>query len=256
LWFVVGVFDCDMNDNCLNDTTGDTFFNGALRVEQDRSGYRFSIDAVILADRVQPRPGDRVLELGAGCGIVLLILAFRYPEAGYTGVEVQSGLYRLALKNVQMNRMKDRIRLFHMDMRHLSPEQTGGAVDTVVCNPPYRRVEAGRLNPNRQKAIARHEMKLNLPDLLQAARRMLRTAGKFYIVYTVERLIELLAEMKAVAIEPKHLTMVYAGLHTEAKLALVEGVKGARSGCKVAPPLIIYDSEGNYTPEVAKMFER
>lgn len=243
------------DDKCPNDTTCDTFFNGALRVEQQRAGYRFSIDAVILADRVRPRPGDQVLELGTGSGIVLLILAFRYPDAGYIGVEVQSGLYQLALKNVQMNRMQDRIRLLHMDMRDLRLEQTGGAVDTLVCNPPYRRVAAGRLNPNHQKAIARHEMKLNLPDLLQTVQRMLRPGGRCHIVYTAERLIELLTGMSAAAIEPKHLTMVYSGLHTEAKLALVEGVKGARSGCKVAPPLIIYDENGQYTPEVAKMFE-
>jgi len=239
----------------LTDYTYDTFFNGSIRIKQERTGYRFSIDAVILADHVRPRGGDRVLELGTGSGIVLLMLAFRYPRVQYFGVEVQPDLYSLSTDNVIQNSMQNRIRLFGQDMKDLKSKLIGGPADIVISNPPYRRIDSGRLNPNHQKAIARHEIKLTLPDLFRTVRKMLRTAGKFIAVYTAERTGELFVEMQRFGIEPKRVRFVYSGWKSEATLLLVEGVKGARSGCKIGPPLVIYNADGSYTEEVARMFE-
>ena len=235
--------------------TSDTLFNGSLRVYQERKGYRFSVDAVILAGHVRPRPGERVIELGTGCGIVLLILAFRYPRSHYLGIEVQPRLHDLGLRNVADNRMQDRIQLFLTDLKTLSPQGIGGRVDAVICNPPYRKAESGRLNPNPQKAIARHEMEMTLGQLLSAANRMLRSAGKFTIVYTADRLGELLLEMKKTAIEPKYLRVVHASRRSDAKMVLVEGIKDARRGFKIGPPLVMVDEAGCYTAEMARMFE-
>lgn len=239
----------------MNDYTYDTFFNGSLQVKQERAGYRFSIDAVILANHVRPRDGEQVLELGAGCGIVLLILAYRYPRVRYFGVEIQPDLYKLAQANIRDNGMQDIVRIYSQDLRDLKTTLIGEPVDLVISNPPYRKFDSGRINPNRQKAVARHELKLTLPEMILTVRRMLRTAGKFVAIYTAERTSDMLSEMKSVGIEPKFMRMVYSGWKTEAKRILVEGVKGARSGCKVGPPLVICNDDGNYTDEVEKMFE-
>ena len=235
--------------------TSDSFFNGRIQIRQDRTGYRFSIDAVLLAHHVRPRPGDRVLDLGTGCGIVPLILAFRHPDITIYGIEIQRELSDLGVFNVSNNRMLDRITILCQDMRKLKSTMIAGPVDLVVCNPPYRKSESGRLNPDHQRAVARHEIKATLPDVITAARRMLRTAGKFFVIYAAERAVELFTQMHANGIEPKMLRSIHSSRETAAKLVVVEGVRGGRPGTSIAPPLILYDEEGNYTPEVLHMFE-
>lgn len=236
-------------------STSDSFFNGRIQIRQDRGGYRFSIDAVLLAYHVKPRPGDRVLDLGTGCGIIPLILAFRHPDITIYGIEIQQELSDLGVFNVSNNRMQERITILCQDMRKLRSKMIAGPVDLVVCNPPYRKSDSGRLNPDHQRAVARHEIKATLPDVVMAARRMLRTAGKFIVIYAAQRMVELLTQMHANEIEPKMLRSIHSGRDTAAKLVLVEGVKGGRPGTSVAPPLILYDENGDYTSEVLEMFE-
>jgi tRNA1Val (adenine37-N6)-methyltransferase len=233
--------------------TSDTFFDGRLHVRQYRNGYRFSIDAVILADHIHPRPGDTVLDLGAGCGIISLILAYRYTESTVIGVEIQPELADLARVNASTNGMQARIRILCEDMIGLDPTLLPGPVDWVATNPPYRKTGTGRLNPHPQRAVARHEIKVALPEVIAAARRVLRTGGKFATVYTAERTAEVLYQMKSSGIEPKFCRMIHSGSTTNAKRVLIDGVKGGHPGMVVAPPLVIYRENGDYTAEIEKM---
>ena len=234
--------------------TTDAFFDGKLRIKQEASGYRFSLDAVLLAWHASPRADDRLLDLGTGCGIIPLILAYRNPNIVAFGIEIQDDLAELAISNVNANHMQHKITILKQDMRYLKPGMIGGPVDLVVCNPPYRKPNSGRINPDAQRAIARHELKVNLADVLLTVRRMLRTAGRFVTVYTAERAVELLSQRRVGGIEPKFMSSIHSQLDTEAKLILVEGVKGARPGIRLGPPLIIYDANGEYSKEVQGMF--
>jgi tRNA1Val (adenine37-N6)-methyltransferase len=234
--------------------TSDSFFNGQIRIRQDQCGYRFSIDAVILAYHVRPRPGDKVLDLGTGCGIIPLILAFRHPQIMVYGIEVQKELSALASFNVKDNHMEEHITILCEDMKLLKSEKISGLVDLVVCNPPYRRSNSGRINPDHQRAVARHEIKAALSDVIACAKRMLRTAGRFVTIYTAERTAELLAQMQSRRIEPKILRAIHSSRHSDAKMILVEGIRGGAPGMRIESPLILYDEEGNYTKEVKQMF--
>jgi tRNA1Val (adenine37-N6)-methyltransferase len=234
--------------------TTDTFFDGKIKVKQSRAGYRFSIDSVLLAFHAAPRAGDKVLDLGTGCGIISLIMAIREPDIRVFAVELQTELAGLAEANVRQNRLGNRIQVMHTDMRLLMPNMTGGPADLIVCNPPYRRSGSGRINPAQQRAVARHEIKVSLIDILGTARRMLRTAGRFVVIYSVERTTDIISCMRSEQIEPKSMRMIHSTLNSEAKLVLIEGVKGARPGLKIPPPLIIYDDTGDYTQEVEPMF--
>jgi tRNA1Val (adenine37-N6)-methyltransferase len=238
----------------MNSYTTDTFFNGKIRITQDRTGYRFSIDAVLLAYFADPRPGDKVLDLGTGCGIIPLILAYRQPNIAIYGVEVQTELAELAVSNVRENQLEGRITVFCTDMKLLRPAMTAGPVDLVVCNPPFRRRGSGRINPDAQRAVARHEIKANLGDIIQTSHRMLRTAGRLVLIYTAERMTDILSRMRTDGIEPKFIRMIHSRQDTEAALILIEGVKGGRPDLKIAPPLIIYDKKNDYTDEVGSMF--
>jgi tRNA1Val (adenine37-N6)-methyltransferase len=240
----------------MDDYTEDTFFNGRVTVKQPRAGYRYSIDAVILAGHVRPRPEDRIVDLGTGCGIIPLILGSRYPGITLSGVEIQAELADIARANVAINHLEQRIDILPVDMRTLTSSTFSGPVDVVVSNPPYYRMAAGRINPESQRAIARHELKVTLEDVLKAAERILRTAGKFVCIYGSDRLVDLFAGMRTCNIEPKFMRLIHSkvGTDADARLALVEGVKRGNSGLIAGPPLFIYREEGEYTDEIQRLF--
>lgn len=237
----------------MTGSTNDSFFNGQLKVAQPISGYRYSIDAVILADFPSPKPGEHLIDLGTGCGIIPLILACRYPDVAITGVEVQMELAQFAQKNVIDNKMQDRIQILHYDIRQLRLQETHEPVDWIVSNPPYRRADSGRVNPNTQRALARHEININLEQLLSSVRRLLKTGGRFGIIYPGERLVELLSKMRTAGIEPKSLRCIHSKEGQPAKLVLVHGIMGGKSGLKITPPLVVYQEDGQYSESVQKM---
>ncbi|MFP4475465.1 MAG: tRNA1(Val) (adenine(37)-N6)-methyltransferase [Desulfatibacillaceae bacterium] len=235
------------------EVTEDGILGGRIKVFQEKRGYRFSIDAVLLAFFVSARQNDRVLDLGAGCGIVPLLLAHRYPEVRVTGVEVQPRLAALAEKNAAVNRYTDRIRIVTGDLKDLPLNGVSSGYDMVVSNPPYRRVGAGRVNPDGQRAMARHEIGADLAAVLSCGRRMLRSMGKMALVYPAERLAELLHAMRESGIEPKRLRCVHSIATGPATLVLCEGVRDASTDLKVENPLVLYQNHGRYTREAAGM---
>ena len=238
----------------MNSFTSDTFFNGKIRVTQNRTGYRFSIDAVLLAYFADPRSGDKVLDLGTGCGIIPLIMAHRVPDLAIYGVEVQAELAELAVSNVRQNQLEHRITVSCTDLKLLESSMTAGPVDLVVCNPPFRQQGSGRINPNTQRAVARHEIKANLADIIQTSHRMLRTGGRLVLIFTAGRLTDVLCRMRTDGIEPKLIRMIHSRQNTEATLFLIEGLKGGRPDLNILPPLIIYNKTNDYTGEVGSMF--
>lgn len=237
----------------MTELTRDTFFQGRLQVTQSREGYRFSIDAVLLAAMVDLKPGGTVLDLGTGCGIIPLILACRYPYARIHAVEVQPELADIAKKNVTENKMEGHIVVACSDLKTMNGLPHSGPFDWVVSNPPYHRSCTGRINPNSQRARARHEILVDLPELLACARRMLRTGGRFAVIYTADRLTDLLTGMRQAGIEPKWARAVHGNSEEEANLVLVKGTMAGRSGMQLAPPLIIYEADGRYSQEVEEM---
>jgi tRNA1Val (adenine37-N6)-methyltransferase len=238
----------------MTSLTTDSFFNGRIQVKQNRSGYRFSMDAVLLAWYADPSSDDTILDLGTGCGIIPMILAYRYPKVKIYGIEIQEDLADIATLNINENGMEDRIRILCKDIKTLKHEDTFGPVDLSVSNPPFRKPKSGRINPNEQRAVARHEIKTTLYDVVETARRMLTPSGRFVMVYPAERMTDVLTQMRDSGIEPKSIRMIHSGKNTDAKMIVVEGKKAGRSGLKIHSPLIIYQENGSYSDEVEKMF--
>lgn len=237
----------------MEPVTLDTFFSGGLRLKQHRRGYRFSIDAVILAGYLHPHSGDKVVDLGTGSGIIPILLAFRRPGVRIWGVEVQESLAALAAENVRSNRMEPRVSILNADLRDIGADAFGGPVDWIVSNPPYRRGRSGRVNPDAQRALARHEIAMTLSDLVAAARRLLKTGGRLVVIYTAERIADLLFCMRSEHIEPKCLRSIHSGRQSNARLILVEGIKNGGPGVVLPPPLIIYDENGDYSQEIQSL---
>jgi tRNA1Val (adenine37-N6)-methyltransferase len=217
------------------DETLDEFLGGRIRLIQSREGYRFSIDAILLARFVTVKPSDVIVDLGAGCGIISLLLLQR-PVRYVLALEIQRNLADQAVRNASLNRVSDRMRVILADLRQIPFRKP--FADLVVCNPPFRRPGSGRVNPDLQRAIARHEIMASLNDILNASRAALKPKGRLALIYPAGRLVDLVMRMRAFEIEPKRMRVVYPSMEEEAKLVLVEGLRGGKGGVKVFPPLI------------------
>ena len=233
--------------------TLDTLIDGKLRILQSRAGYRFSLDALLLAHFVTIKRREQIVDLGTGNGVIPLVLAYLHPSATVTGVELQTAMVERARRNVELNERERQIRIIGGDVRAVKQLGAAASFDVVVCNPPYRKPGSGRISANDEKQIARHEMAGNLADFLGAGSFLLRTKGRLAIVYPAVRFIDLLAAMRQARIEPKRLRMVHSRPNVEASLVLAEGTKDGKSGVEVSAPLMIYRRGKQYTGEVASM---
>ncbi|MFO7930462.1 MAG: tRNA1(Val) (adenine(37)-N6)-methyltransferase [Thermodesulfobacteriota bacterium] len=239
----------------MTDLTSDTFFKGRISIKQPASGYRFSIDAVILGNLAEVNEGDRVLDIGTGCGVIPIILRCRQPGLGHVfGAEIQQELAQAASQNAADNLMNDHITILHKDIRSITPKDTSGRVDAVVCNPPHFAEKTGRINPDSQRAMARHEIAMTLSDLASAASRMLPAGGKLATIYPCERVADLITVMRNYGIEPKKLRMIHPCPETSAMRVLAHCIKSKPTGMNIDPPLYIRSSAGDYSAETSAMF--
>ncbi|MBC8460552.1 MAG: methyltransferase [Deltaproteobacteria bacterium] len=215
--------------------TLDSFLNGRLRIIQPRHGYRFSVDALLLAEFVSIKIEDLVVDLGAGCGIISLFLAIKREVGFIFGLELQEELASQAKRNILLNELEKKIAIIQGDLRHLPI--TPGFANVVVCNPPYRKEKSGRINPASNKAIARHEIEVSLDDILDAGKALLKPGGRLNLIYPANRLTEVFAKMRIHKLEPKRLQIIFPDSNSHAKLAIIEGRLHGKSGLKILPPI-------------------
>ena len=220
----------------------DQFMGGHLRLIQSKDGYRFSIDAVMLADFVTTRPEDTVIDLGTGCGIIPLLLLLKKNIQHAIGLEIQHELAFQAIRNAILNGFEARMEVVVGDIK--DPPFHGKIADVVVCNPPYRGVKSGRINPDPRRAIARHELLATTDDILAATKGLLRKKGRFALVYPSVRLADILSRMTRFDLEPKRIRINYPDHGSAAKLVLIEAVLGGKPGIHVEPPLF---GQGEYS---------
>jgi tRNA1Val (adenine37-N6)-methyltransferase len=235
------------------DETSDTLLRGKLSLFQPRRGYRTSLDAVLLARFVTDPGSGEVLELGSGNGPVALMLARLHPQARVVGLELQGRMIERARRSTDLNRLGDRVEFLQGDVRRISEILQPESFDVVVSNPPYRAPRSGRINPDEEKRIARHEVEGTLADFLRAGGYALRKRGKVAAVFPSTRAIDLVAGMREQGLEPKRVRFVHARVDGPASLILVEGAKEGGRELKVLAPLVVYGEDGSYTGEVREL---
>lgn len=233
--------------------TTDTFFEGRIRITQSKKGYRFSIDPVLISHFARMPEKAKILDMGTGSGIIPMILTYLDSECRVTGIEIQKNLAEIAAANIKENGLCDRVKILNMDLSILTQQEIGGPADVIISNPPYRKISSGRINPECEKALARHEVTLSLEKLLKKAGSLIKTGGMFYMIYPAQRLAEVICGMNEVNIEPKVLRFVHSFADQPAKLVMVAGRKAGQSGLTIDRPLVIYKTRGEYTEEVEKM---
>ncbi|MRR53730.1 MAG: methyltransferase domain-containing protein [Deltaproteobacteria bacterium] len=225
-----------------------------LKIFQPRHGYRFSLDPLLLCDFAGIRAGEKGIDLGAGCGIIPLVLARMAGGSSLVGVEGQAEMAELAGRNVALNGLSERIEIRHADILEIKKLFPPSSFDLVVANPPYRKRGSGRISPKPGRELARHESTATLPDFLAAAKNLVKLSGRICFIYHPSRLVEFLREAEGLKLSPVRLRLVHGNSTAEGRMFLVELVKGRKGDLAVLPPLFVYDDNGEYTRESKMIF--
>jgi tRNA1Val (adenine37-N6)-methyltransferase len=224
-----------------------------LILSQPERGYRYSLDPFLLAAFCSPRRGERILDLGAGVGVIGLLLARRHPTIRVAGIELQPDLAHFAAENARANSLDDRCRIIRGDLRDaprfLPPEH----FHRVVANPPFRRAGSGATAPDSGRASARQELTFTIADLAATASALLRFGGVLCVIHLTERLPEVCRTFDEYGLAPKKLRLIAPYDGSAPRICLISAVKGGRPGLDVLPQLVLHKPGGHYTDEVVTM---
>ncbi len=221
---------------------------------QDPKRFCFGMDAVLLAAFASVRPGERALDLGTGTGVIPILLKARTDGNAFTGLELSETSADMAARSVTMNGLDDCVSIVKGDLCEIRQHFAPNSFQVVTSNPPYMTGGHGLVNPDTEKAAARHEIWCSFDDVAAAAAYVLPEKGRFYLVHRPFRLAELICTLRAHRLEPKRMRLVYPFADREPNMVLLEAAKGGRPRMQVEKPLIIYETQGQYTEEVAALY--
>ncbi|GFP73983.1 tRNA1(Val) (adenine(37)-N6)-methyltransferase [Clostridium fungisolvens] len=239
-----------------NDESIDDLQLGGIHLIQKKDGFRFGVDAVLLANFANVKNNSRVIDMCTGTGIVPFILAGKTKASSITGLEVQEEMVEMANRSIKINALEDKMDFICGDLTNLQLLKSIKKADVVTVNPPYKLASSGIINPSDKTAIARHEILCTLEDVIIAARVLLKDNGRFYMVHRPERLADIFCLMRKHRIEPKRVRMVHPNTTREPNIVLVEGQRDGGKFMKWEAPLYVYNDNGQYSDEIEKIYGR
>lgn len=221
---------------------------------QDRKRFCFGMDAVLLSGFAKVKPGENVLDLGTGTGIIPILLEAKTMGGHFTGLEIQPESADMAARSVAYNHLEGKVDIVTGDIKDASNIFGASSFDVITTNPPYMIETHGIENNSDCKTIARHEILCNLDDILRESAKILKPGGHFFMVHRPFRLAEILGRMTEYRIEPKRMRLVYPFVDKEPNMVLLEGLRGGRPRMTVEKPLIVYKEPGVYTDEIYDIY--
>lgn len=226
-----------------------------LKIVQNKDFFNFSLDSVLLPNfAIVNKSATKILDLCTGNAPVPLILS-KKTKCKIIGVEIQKSIYELAIESVKINHLEDQIEIINKDINDIYNVFETDTFDLITCNPPYFKYsEKSIINNVNEKSLARHEISMKLEDIFKISKKLLKNGGSLCMVHRTDRLIEIIDLMKKYNIEPKRIQFIYPKENTESNLVLIDGRKNGNVGLKILKPLIVHNSNNNYTDEVLKIF--
>ena len=225
-----------------------------FRLIQRPDAFRFGTDSVLLADFAAPKKWDRAVDLGCGTGAIATLMAAHCPGLQVDCVELQPEIADMAARSVQLNGLEDRLRVHCMDLREAGRALGAGRYSLCVCNPPYGRAGAGLVNPAEALRRARHEQDLTPEELARAAALLLKSGGRFAVVYPAERLYEMMAAMDANGLAPKWIRTVHGVEGRAPRHVLLSAVRNGGPGLHWLEPLVLQRADGSVTEEWKRIY--
>lgn len=234
--------------------TLDELILGDMKIIQAVHGYRFSLDSVLLAHFPELTGVSHIIDLGTGSGVIPLLLAVRAPDLCITGIEIQSAMVERAKRSIHLNGLEHRIEIIQSDIKEIDKTLAGGSAELVLSNPPFWKKGEGYLSSNMEEAVARHELNLNLEELVDRGAYLLVERGKMVIIQRAERLEEAMETFRRHKLFLKRLRMIHSFEGSKATLFLLEGIKNRRGRLSILAPFIIYQKPGEYSEEIKRLY--
>ena len=266
-----------------NERIDDLEFNN-LKIIQNKDGFCFGIDSVLISDYAKKDIKKNALgvDLGTGTGIISILLSAKTRLSKIIGIEVQKEVADMAQRSIELNGLQNKIEIKNMNIKNIIQNIDNSKLekrkkqvklgniqtethkekdniwlekfDFVVTNPPYKKLETGKVNESEYKYISRHEATANLEDFIKVSKYLLKDKGSFFMVHRPDRLVDIIELMRKYKLEPKNIRFIYPSVDKSPNLVLIKGIKNAKPFLKIDKPLIVYNQNGEYTDEIYEIY--
>lgn len=233
----------------------DELWPGGFRFRFDDNVFKPSTDTFLLGDFAEVRRGERVCDLGAGIGLLGLLLLARQQELHITNIDIDSAACALAEENAAVNGLEDRVAVLRADLRDRTALPKAGSFDLCVANPPYFPPHTGRVAEG-SRGVQRAELQCTMDELCAAAAYLLRSGGRLYLIHRAERTAELTDILRRHRLEPKELRFVQKDSRTPPRLVLLGCRRDGGTGLTVRTPLLLQDEHGGESQELRRIYFR
>ena len=220
------------------------------KIIQKKKGFRFTVDSILLVNFLKLKKNTNLLDIGTGTGIMPLLLCRKEEINLITAVEIETEIAKMFEKTIEINSLESKIKLINIDIKNYKEKP----FNMIISNPPYMKLNEGYVSPHYYRAGARHEVNLNLKELLISAKKLLKNGGSFNLVYRTNRFMEVLDEAKMLNLNAKRVRFIYSKPNQSSDLFMIEMIKGFKCACVVEEPLYIYNEHGEYTEELKKYY--
>ncbi len=225
-----------------------------LKIIQNKKGFCFGMDAVLLANYCDLKKNSKIADLGTGTGIIPILLCGKKNVSQVIGLEIQEEVAEMAVRSVKMNNLDNKINILNIDLNDAENYLNINSFDAVVTNPPYKLPNSGIINPSDKKAISRHEIKCTLEDIIRTSSRLLKHHGRLFMIHRPQRLADILCLLRQYKLEPKHIRLVHPKVAEKPNMVLIKAVKAANRELKFDKPLYVYNNDGSYTEEIYRIY--
>ena len=220
------------------------------KIIQKKKGFRFTVDSILLVNFLKLKKNTNLLDIGTGTGIMPLLLCRKEEINLITAVEIETEIAKMFEKTIEINSLESKIKLINIDIKNYKEKP----FNMIISNPPYMKLNEGYVSPHDYRAGARHEVNLDLKELLINGKRLLKNGGSFNLVYRTNRFMEVLDEARMLNLNTKRVRFIYSKPNQSSDLFMIEMIKGFKCACVVEEPLYIYNEHGEYTEELKKYY--
>lgn len=228
-----------------------------LKIIQNKNGFCFGIDSVLLSDFASDIKKDTtVLDLGTGTGIISILLSAKTSIKNIIGIEIQENVAEMAKRSVELNNLQNKIKIMNADIKELIKILPNNRYDAIVTNPPYMKKNSGLENENREKLISRHEIECTIYDISRVSNTLLKDKGEVYMVHRPDRLIDIVEAFRKNKLEIKKIRLIHPKMNMPANLVLIKAVKNGNAFLQIDRPLYVYNEDGSYTSEIKKIYNK
>ena len=237
-----------------NERIDDLQYKG-LKLIQNKQGFCFGVDSVLLSDFAKGiKKNSTVVDVGTGTGIIGMLLCKKTELKKIYGIEIQKEVADMARRSIELNNLEEKFEIINCNINDIFEHLQANSIDSVVTNPPYKKINTGVKNEDEKQMISRHEVKCTLEDIIEKSSKLLKDRGEFFMVHRAERLVDIMCVLRKYRLEPKIVRFVHPKPNDKPNLILVKAVKYANEYLKIDKPLVIYDEDGNYNKEILQIY--